>query len=190
MKKTLFLFITLIVVLHAAAGSAEKAKKAQPSKTTAAVQIKPVEVQQSQVQPAPPAPKAGEEINWEVISLGGTDGSSASYQLGGTVTQTAVGSGNSDSYQLLQGFWQEFGEAFVCGDVNNDGVINIGDVVYLLNYLFRQPWPPPVPHMCVGDVNNDDVVDIGDIVYLLNYLYRQPWPPPDPNCCTPPWANE
>ena len=188
MKKTLFLFITLIVVLHAA-GSAEKAEKAHPSKTTAVVPIKPVEAQKSQVQPVPAAPKAGEEINWEVISLGGTDGSSASYQLGGTVTQTAIGPGTSASYGVNSGFWQEFGETFVCGDVNNDGIINVGDIVYLLNYLYKQPWPDPVPYPCVGDVNNDDVVELGDIVYLINYVFRA-GPPPDPNCCAPLWANE
>jgi hypothetical protein len=74
-----------------------------------------------------------------------------------------------------------------CGDANNDGVIDIGDVVYLINYLYKQPWPDPVPSLCVGDVNNDDIVDIGDVVYLINYLFKQPWPSPDPNCCNPPW---
>jgi len=80
------------------------------------------------------------------------------------------------------------GPEVLCGDVNNDGIIDVGDIVYLLNYLYKQPWPAPVPYTCVGDVNNDDVVNIGDIVYLLNYLFKQPWPPPDPNCCNPPWA--
>jgi len=77
----------------------------------------------------------------------------------------------------------------ICGDANNDGVVDIGDVVYIINYLFRQPWPPPQPYMCVGDANNDDVVDIGDVVYIINYLFRQPWPPPDPDCCNPPWKD-
>jgi len=77
-----------------------------------------------------------------------------------------------------------------CGDCTGDGITDIGDVVYLINYLFRQPWPPPQPYMCVGDVNNDDVVDISDVVYLINWLFRQPWPPPDPDCCNPPWASE
>ena len=81
------------------------------------------------------------------------------------------------------------GEEIVkCGDVNNDGVVDLGDIVYLLNYLYKQPAPAPVPYKCVGDVNNDDVVDLGDIVYLINYLYKQPAPPPNPNCCNPPWA--
>ena len=56
------------------------------------------------------------------------------------------------------------------GDANGDGKIDIGDVVYLINYLFKG-GPPPYP-LVVGDVNYDGVVDIGDVVYLMNYLYR------------------
>jgi hypothetical protein len=82
------------------------------------------------------------------------------------------------------------GPSVLCGDVNNDGAVDVGDVVYLLNWLFRQPWPDPQPYRCVGDVNNDDLVDLGDVVYLLNWLFKQPWPPPDPNCCVPVWATE
>jgi hypothetical protein len=67
-----------------------------------------------------------------------------------------------------------------CGDVNNDGVVDVGDVVYLVSYLYRDgPWPDPE---CIGDVNDDDVVNVGDVVYLVAYLYRS-GPPPNPACC-------
>jgi hypothetical protein len=170
MKKSLFLFIPLMVMLLATVGSAEKAKKAQPSKTTAAIQIKPVEAHQSQVQPVPAAPKAGEEINWQVISQGGTDGGSASYQVGGTVTQTAVGYGSSASYQLSQGFWQSFEEEiYVCGDCNGDKVTNIADVVCKANYVFMG-YSLPCPSEVV-DHNGDGFVNVADIVAEINYLF-------------------
>jgi hypothetical protein len=61
------------------------------------------------------------------------------------------------------------------GDVNADGVVDIGDVVYLVNYLYRgSPSPVPTP---VGDTNCDGVVDIGDVVRLIGYLYRGEPPP-------------
>jgi hypothetical protein len=59
---------------------------------------------------------------------------------------------------------------FYRGDVNEDAVINIADVVYLVNYLFMN-GPAPLPFTDQGDVNNDEVVDIADVVYLLNYLF-------------------
>ncbi len=59
---------------------------------------------------------------------------------------------------------------YLPGDVNNDGQIDLGDVVFLINYLYKQGQPPePIE---VGDMNGDCVVDIGDIVYLINYLYK------------------
>lgn len=60
--------------------------------------------------------------------------------------------------------------SFIMGDCNRDGVIDVGDVVYLINYLFKSgPVPNPLPS---GDVNNDSVVDVGDVVYLINYLFK------------------
>ena len=73
----------------------------------------------------------------------------------------------------------------LCGDANEDGEINVGDVVCLVTYLYKG-GPTPQPTDCAGDVNCDDVVNVGDVVYLVTYLYRG-GPGPDPNCCNPPW---
>ena len=59
---------------------------------------------------------------------------------------------------------------FVYGDCNGDNIIDVGDVVYLINYLYRND-DPPVPEEA-GDCNCDGIVDVGDVVYLINYLYR------------------
>jgi len=67
-----------------------------------------------------------------------------------------------------------------CGDANNDGAIDVGDVVYLVNYLFRS-GPAPLPLTCRGDCNGDSVVDVGDVVYLINYLFRSG--PAPGRCC-------
>ncbi len=57
------------------------------------------------------------------------------------------------------------------GDVNCDGEIDVGDVVHLINYLYRG-GPAPLPFVDQGDVNIDGTVDVGDVVYLISYLYR------------------
>ena len=68
---------------------------------------------------------------------------------------------------------------YVPGDVNGDKVVDVGDVVYLINYLFKS-GPVPNP-MAAGDVNGDCVVDVGDVVYLINYLFKG-GSPPMPGC--------
>ncbi len=66
---------------------------------------------------------------------------------------------------------------YLPGDVVLDGIVNLTDVIYLLNYLFRA-GPGPLPEW-TGDVTSDGEVDISDVIYLLNYLFRS-GPPPRP----------
>jgi hypothetical protein len=69
----------------------------------------------------------------------------------------------------------------LCGDVDDDGEINVSDAVYLLNYLFKGgPAPQCDPVTSCGDLNLDDVIDTADCVYLLNYLYKGGPPPGNP----------
>jgi len=63
------------------------------------------------------------------------------------------------------------------GDVNGDGHITISDVVYLINYLWKN-GPPPTPYEA-GDTNCDGWVTLSDVVYLINYLY---YGGPAPGC--------
>jgi len=63
------------------------------------------------------------------------------------------------------------------GDVNRDGLIDVGDVVFLINYLFRYgPSPDPLQ---TGDTNCIGGVDVGDVVVLINYLFKGG---PEPSC--------
>jgi Zn-dependent M28 family amino/carboxypeptidase len=59
---------------------------------------------------------------------------------------------------------------FILGDANRDRVIDLGDAVYLLGYLFKsQAVPDPLE---AGDADCDHMVNLGDVVYLLNYLFK------------------
>lgn len=60
---------------------------------------------------------------------------------------------------------------YICGDVNVDGEIQIGDAIYLLNYLYRNGEPPICGNKC-GDVNLDGIMQVGDVIYTINYLFR------------------
>ncbi len=61
------------------------------------------------------------------------------------------------------------------GDANGDGLIDLADAVYILNYLFKGgPAPNPLE---VADCNCDQIVDLADAIYLLNYLFKGGPPP-------------
>jgi Tol biopolymer transport system component len=69
--------------------------------------------------------------------------------------------------------------SFLCrsGDADNSGSIDISDVIYLINYLFKGG---PAPELILwGDSNNDNNVSVSDVVYLINYLLKGG---PKPSC--------
>ncbi len=59
---------------------------------------------------------------------------------------------------------------YLCGDCNSDRIVDVGDVVCKINYLFKGGPPPSPIEVC--DHNGDGVIDIGDIIAELNYLFR------------------
>jgi hypothetical protein len=68
----------------------------------------------------------------------------------------------------------------VCGDANGDGAANVGDAVYLINFVFKGGAAPDP--LCVGDANDDDNTNVGDAVYMINYVFKG-GPPPKETCC-------
>ncbi len=91
--------------------------------------------------------------------------------------------GPLDFANMVAAFWSPQHLMPVCesiswserGDANGDSLINISDVLYMLNYLFRS-GPPPVSFVA-GDANCDDDLGVLDPLYLLNYLYKGGPPP-------------
>jgi hypothetical protein len=68
---------------------------------------------------------------------------------------------------------------FKCGDADGDGVVNVTDVVYLINYKFLVPPGLPPKPWAAGDVDCNGVINVSDVVYLINFLYLiPPGPPP------------
>lgn len=124
----------------------------------------------------------GEQINWQVISGGGVNASSANYAMTGTIGQTAAGPSSSSSYSLNAGFWQNFAASGGCcigdrGNVNGDpsDAVDISDVIYLVDYSFGGGPAPPCAEE--ADVNGDSSVDISDMVYLVDYSFGGGAPP-------------
>ncbi len=72
------------------------------------------------------------------------------------------------------------GMVYLCGDSNNDSSINVGDAVFLINFIFNGGTPPSP--MCQADANGDKTVNIGDAVYLINHIFSGGAGPVSP-CC-------
>jgi hypothetical protein len=89
--------------------------------------------------------------------------------------------GNPNQYQRPMAVWELMFEikngllSYLPGDVNDDGTVDIADIIFLVNYLYRF-GPPPSP-IAAGDTNCDGVVQVGDIISLIDYLFKNGLPP-------------
>ena len=139
----------------------------------------------TKIDPAPTtvpqrAPVVGSRQGYQMVTdvLDGFGGESESDTYGMPVSSggqsSAIGLSDSDNYGVEAGF--VYASHVNRGDLNADGIVNVGDVVYLVNYLYRGGSEPcPVE---AGDVTCDGIVNVGDVVFLVNYLYRGGDPPP------------
>jgi PKD repeat protein len=66
--------------------------------------------------------------------------------------------------------------AFLRGDANSNGQVDIGDVTYIVAYVFQHGAPPVIEE--AGDANHDAEVNLSDAIFLVNYIFRS-GPPPD-----------
>ncbi len=65
------------------------------------------------------------------------------------------------------------------GDVNEDGVVDVADLIFVINYLFID-GPAPDP-LALGDPNGDCIIDAADIVFIVNHLFAY-GPSPEWGC--------
>lgn len=132
---------------------------------------------------------SGEQAGWQVLSMGGSSGSSATFQLQGTVGQLAVGSGTAEGNVLNQGFWQGLGAPLGCcglytggltGNTNCDveGLRNLADVTRLIDRIYLAKTNSP---LCCEENGNTDgdpegnlnLVDITRLIDLIFVSYRE-----------------
>lgn len=60
--------------------------------------------------------------------------------------------------------------SFMCGDVNADDDINVGDITYLVDYMFKG-GPAPIP-LESGDVDCQPGINVSDLVWLVDFVFR------------------
>lgn len=102
------------------------------------------------------------------------------YQISGQEGGTYYYKVRAKDEQEQWGAWSNVETAvvtgtFVRGDANGDGQITASDVIFLINYLFRNGSPPSP--LAAGDADGDGQINSGDVVYLISYLFRGGPPP-------------
>lgn len=126
-------------------------------------------------------PVSAIDIPVKVCSSGSVENNSVSLYIKGSIGQPIIQKCNSVSLYLKSGFFQGYMaiDNTQCqpGDANNDNSLNILDIVYLINFKYKD-GPSPVPdETCSGDADCDCQVNILDAVLLINSLYKSGLPP-------------
>ncbi|SYZ73402.1 hypothetical protein TRIP_C21520 [Candidatus Zixiibacteriota bacterium] len=92
------------------------------------------------------------------IKMGGFEGHQASF-IGSSFNYVPVARDNFVSVE-----WK-------CGDANNSWTVNILDVSFIINYLYKHGQAPQ--SLASVDVNHSGGINILDVSYLINYMYKQ-----------------
>ena len=130
----------------------------------------------------PNGAKSSEEIRWQVVASGATNGQGSAYAIKGTVGQTAVGLSQAVQYSVHHGFWQAgAADTSCCGrytggytgntDCDTDGKMNLQDVTRLIDRIYLSKI-----QLCCeenGDTNEDGVKDVTRLIDHI-YLSKNP----------------
>lgn len=118
-------------------------------------------------------------LTWMDISSS-LDPYNLAVQSNGFVTGTPTGSGTVQFMVMAtdasgasdsQGYTLVINPSFICGDVTGDGIVDIGDLTSIIQYLFIDFEEVNVP--AAGDLDDahDGKIDIGDLTKLIAYLF-------------------
>jgi hypothetical protein len=109
---------------------------------------------------------ANYRIESNVISGGGGDALSTNYYIEHTTGQSsATGDSSSANYVNYAGFWYTIVSGTVSvliGDMNEDGVVDISDVIRVLRMALNLDASLPC-----ANINGDGIVDIADVILTL-----------------------
>jgi len=169
--KLRMIFFLLVAFFAGLSVHAESDKQVQSAKIKpkAATEIKaaPASIPQT---PARTPSKQGYLLVTHILDGFGGASESDNYRIpvnsGGQ--PSAIGISESDNYGVEAGYVHAI--HFKRGDVNVDELIDLGDLLHLISYLYKG-GPACCPKEA-GDVNCDGVTDLGDILFVISYLYK------------------
>ncbi|MFH2037027.1 MAG: putative Ig domain-containing protein [Candidatus Zixiibacteriota bacterium] len=105
----------------------------------------------------------GLQLNQTIGEISGTPIHSGLYQFAVTVEDNSQPKQTTSAPLNIQ-------INYLCGDPNDDGMVNILDVVYIIAYLYKGGTAPY--NIESADVNNNGIINILDITDIIAYLYK------------------
>lgn len=69
---------------------------------------------------------------------------------------------------------------YACGDVTAEGAVDVGDAIFLINYIFKNGLAPDP--LCFGDATGDGRCNVADAVYVIIHIFNSGPAPVEP-CC-------
>ena len=114
------------------------------------------------------------DLNGDLDGTGlalGTDGLlSGTPTMYGTVEFTAQATdeiGGVDTKALTI----EINPAFVCGDADDDGAVNLVDILLIIGYVYNDGEPPV--YLNAADVDSSGAIDLIDILAIIGVVYNE-----------------
>lgn len=107
-----------------------------------------------------------------------------------SVTLTVEGPGGADQVTIIDAIFVEVSlPGYVRGDANQDQVVDIGDAIAILGYLFNGGDDGGC--LSAIDANDDGAVNVADAIAVLDHLFAQggPLPLPFPGCGVDPTTD-
>ena len=76
-----------------------------------------------------------------------------------------------DTLQTLYNDWYDNNFSFELGDINQDAIIDILDVVQLVNFIMGNN--PSGIEFYLADLNADNIINIQDIIIIINHILSE-----------------
>ena len=75
--------------------------------------------------------------------------------------------------QTIANAWASVGvgEPLILGDVNEDSIINIQDIILIVGILLGS-YEPTEDQLVYADINQDNIIDVLDIVFIINIIFN------------------